>query len=217
MAINPLNDEEVPVCIANYILSSDGTGAIMGVPAHDERDKEFARLFNLDIKPVVIPENDNENNNDKLFTEKGILVNSYEFTGLASKDAIERIIQKLQMLNVENEETNYRLRDWGISRQPYWGAPIPIIYCNDCVTVPVAERDLPVILLERFEFTDKSDILKNIPEFYNVTCPCYGMVQPSEKPILLTPSFSPLGIPLVLPVPTKQTKYYIIELTIALR
>ncbi|CAI1214889.1 Leucine--tRNA ligase [Serratia plymuthica] len=173
MAINPLTGEEIPVWIANYILSSYGTGAIMGVPAHDERDNEFARLFNLTIRPVVIPES-NEINNDELFTDKGILVNSHEYDGLTSEDAIERIIKKLQELNAGNEETNYRLRDWGISRQRYWGAPIPIIYCNECGTVPVPEKDLPVILPEQFEFTDKSDVLKNIPEFYNVTCPCCG-------------------------------------------
>ncbi|MFU2316924.1 leucine--tRNA ligase [Rahnella sp. PCH160] len=171
-AINPLNGEEVPIWIANYILSTYGAGAIMGVPSHDERDSEFARRFNLDIKPVVIPDSDISNTN--LFTGKGTLVNSGEFNGLESDDAIQKIIQKLQALKAGVEETNYRLRDWGISRQRYWGAPIPIIYCDDCGTVPVPEKDLPVVLPEQFEFTDKSNVLKNIPEFYHVTCPCCG-------------------------------------------
>lgn len=170
-AINPLTGEDIPVWIANYILSSYGTGAIMGVPAHDERDNDFAHLFKLGIKPVIISES-NEINSSELFTGKGFLINSYEYNGLTSEEATTRITKKLQELNSGNEETNYRLRDWGISRQRYWGAPIPIIYCNKCGTVPVPEKDLPVILPEHFEFSDKSDVLKNIPEFYNVICPC---------------------------------------------
>ncbi|WP_431712641.1 leucine--tRNA ligase [Serratia marcescens] len=173
IAINPLTGEDIPVWIANYILSTYGTGAIMGVPAHDERDNDFAHLFKLDIKPVIISEG-NEVNSSELFTEKGVLINSNEYNGLTSEQAIARITKKLQELNSGIEETNYRLRDWGISRQRYWGAPIPIIYCNKCGTVPVPEKDLPVILPEHFEFSDKSDVLKNIPEFYNVICPCCG-------------------------------------------
>ncbi|MDE9456971.1 leucine--tRNA ligase [Xenorhabdus bovienii] len=174
IAINPLNGEEVPIWIVNYILSSYGTGAIMGVPAHDERDHEFAGLYDLPVKHVIKPVDKESANIEGLFTGKGILINSGEFNGLVSDDAIEGVTQKLREIKAGTFETKYRLRDWGVSRQRYWGAPIPIIYCDDCGTVPVPENDLPVVLPKEFEFTDKSNVLKNIPEFYNVKCPSCG-------------------------------------------
>lgn len=174
VALHPLNGEEIPIWIANYILSDYGTGAIMGVPAHDERDNEFAKLFNFDIKSVVIPENHDALTPNDIFCNEGILINSNEFDSLTSKEAKYKIIEKLESLGFGSTKVNYRLRDWGVSRQRYWGAPIPIIYCNTCGTVPVPETDLPVKLPEDFNFTDKTNVLKNIPEFYNVQCPCCG-------------------------------------------
>lgn len=173
-AINPLNEEEIPIWVANYILSDYGTGAIMGVPAHDERDHEFANLYNLPIKQVIKSIDEENTNIEDLFTGKGVLINSGPFNGLSSEEAINKIIQQLNKKGAATLETKYRLRDWGVSRQRYWGAPIPIIYCADCGTVPVPEHDLPVVLPEQFEFTDKSNVLKNIPEFYHVNCPSCG-------------------------------------------
>lgn len=174
VAIHPLSGEEIPIWLANYILSDYGTGAIMGVPAHDERDNEFAKLFNLEIKPVIIPENNDAPLVNELFCDTGILVNSNEFDSYTSKEAKSKIIKKLEALGCGSAKVNYRLRDWGVSRQRYWGAPIPIIYCETCGTLPVPETDLPVKLPEDFNFTDKTNVLKNIPEFYNVECPSCG-------------------------------------------
>ncbi|MBA4823460.1 leucine--tRNA ligase [Pantoea ananatis] len=174
VALHPLNGKEIPIWIANYILADYGTGAIMGVPAHDERDNEFAKLFNFDIKSVIIPENHDALTPNDIFCNEGILINSNEFDSLTSKEAKYKIIEKLESLGFGSTKVNYRLRDWGVSRQRYWGAPIPIIYCNTCGTVPVPETDLPVKLPEDFNFTDKTNVLKNIPEFYNVQCPCCG-------------------------------------------
>lgn len=170
--VHPLTGELIPIWIASYILANHGTGAIMAVPAHDERDYEFSKKYNLPIKQVITSiDNGSENSNVFPFCEKGILINSSRFDNLTSDVANEAIIDALRAKEAGNKEINYRLRDWGISRQRYWGAPIPIIYCVDCGTVPVPEADLPVVLPEYIDFTDQTNILKSIPEFYNVKCP----------------------------------------------
>ncbi|QTL40388.1 leucine--tRNA ligase [Xenorhabdus budapestensis] len=176
-AINPINNESVPVWIANYVLSSYGTGAIMGVPAHDERDYEFAARYDLPVKQVVSPNKpqqliDQPANN--VYSDYGTLLNSEFLNGLESKEAGKVIIERLVAMNAGSSKIQYRLRDWGISRQRYWGAPIPIIYCEECGIVPVPEKDLPVVLPENFDFSEKTNVLKNLPDFYNVDCPCCG-------------------------------------------
>ena len=168
-AIHPLTGEKVPVYISDYVLESYGTGAVMAVPAHDERDYEFAKKFNLEIKMVI-------NSKDKEvtlpFTESGILVNSGEFNGLSSSDAKKAIVKKLESIGMGEMTTTYRLRDWLISRQRYWGAPIPVVYCDKCGIVPVPESELPVKLPYNVDFkpTGKSP-LYYCDEFVNTTCP----------------------------------------------
>jgi len=173
-AINPMTGEKVPIWIANYILWGYGTGAIMAVPAHDERDFEFAKKYNIPIKPVIKPENGDWNFEEKPFTEEGILINSNGFDGLSSSKAKEEIIKYLEEKNVGKKTINYRLRDWNISRQRYWGTPIPIIYCDDCGIVPVPEEELPVLLPENVEFTGMGNPLEKVEEFVNTTCPKCG-------------------------------------------
>ena len=173
-AIHPITKEEIPIYIANYILWGYGTGAIMAVPAHDERDFEFAKKYNIPIKPVIKPENGDWNFEEKPFTEEGILINSNGFDGLSSSKAKEEIIKYLEEKNVGKKTINYRLRDWNISRQRYWGTPIPIIYCDDCGIVPVPEEELPVLLPENVEFTGMGNPLEKVEEFVNTTCPKCG-------------------------------------------
>ncbi|AGC67645.1 leucine--tRNA ligase LeuS [Thermoclostridium stercorarium subsp. stercorarium DSM 8532] len=172
-AINPVNDEKVPIWIADYVLAGYGTGCVMAVPAHDERDYEFAKKFNLPIKRVI---RSKDGSPDELpFTEDGILVDSGEFSGMTSEQARIEIVKKLQKENMAEFKVNYRLRDWLVSRQRYWGAPIPIIYCDDCGIVPVPEEDLPVELPYNVEFTpDGESPLAKCEEFMNTTCPKCG-------------------------------------------
>lgn len=182
MAIHPITGERIPVWVANFVLMSYGSGAVMSVPAHDQRDWEFANSYGLDIKAVIAPNSQsNVDISEAAFTEKGILINSGEFTGKSSQDAFELIADKLHSLNKGHKTVNYRLRDWGVSRQRYWGCPIPIIHCDDCGAVAVPEQDLPVKLPEDvvFDATGGSPI-KQMPEFYETPCPSCGKAATRE-------------------------------------
>ncbi|CEP67029.1 Leucine-tRNA ligase [Moorella glycerini] len=180
-AINPVNDERVPIWIANYVLMEYGTGAVMGVPAHDQRDFEFARKYNLPVKVVIQPQGQELDGATMTaaYVEDGIMVNSGPFNGLPNREGIGKVTAYLESIGKGKARVNYRLRDWLISRQRYWGAPIPMIYCNHCGLVPVPEEDLPVILPEGVEFKPTGESpLKNCPEFVNTTCPqCGGPAQ----------------------------------------
>ena len=171
--INPVNDTKIPVWIADYVLVDYGTGAVMAVPAHDTRDYEFATKYNLPIKQVI---KSKENENVELpFTEYGILFNSGKYDGLSSNEAKEKIVEDLAKKDVARKTVNYRLKDWLVSRQRYWGAPIPIIYCDNCGVVSVPEKDLPVLLPHNVEFKpDGESPLKKCEEFINCTCPKCG-------------------------------------------
>jgi leucyl-tRNA synthetase len=172
-AINPANGDKVPIWIADYVLAGYGTGCVMAVPAHDERDYEFATKFNLPIKRVIKGE---EGVDDTLpFVEDGILVDSAEFSGMGSAQARLEIVGKLSKQGKGELKVNYRLRDWLVSRQRYWGAPIPIIHCEECGIVPVPEKDLPVELPYNVEFTpDGESPLAKCEEYINTTCPKCG-------------------------------------------
>ena len=159
--INPVNGKKIPVWIANYVLADYGTGAIMAVPAHDDRDRDFAEKFNLDIIPVI--DEDNK------------MINSEEFDGMDASEAFEKIVEKLAKDNRGKKTTNYRLRDWLLSRQRYWGCPIPVVYCDDCGIVPVDKKDLPVLLPTDVEFTGKGESpLTTSKEFATTSCPHCG-------------------------------------------
>nr|VFK40820.1 MAG: leucyl-tRNA synthetase [Candidatus Kentron sp. SD]VFK46669.1 MAG: leucyl-tRNA synthetase [Candidatus Kentron sp. SD] len=174
-AIHPITGHKVPVWVANFVLQGYGTGAIMSVPAHDQRDYDFARKYSLPIVPVVFPADGQEwDFGQSAFVEKGILRNSGEFSGLDFKDAFDRIAEWLEDHGKGERKTNFRLRDWGISRQRYWGAPIPVINCPDCGVVPVPDDDLPVLLPENVELGDGTSPLKSDPAFYEVDCPVCG-------------------------------------------
>lgn len=172
-AINPINGREVPVLVADYVIASYGTGAVMGVAAHDERDFVFAQKLGLPIERVIKSANGED---DALpFCEYGVLCNSGEFDGMTSKDAKIAILKKLEGMGKGGLKTNYRLRDWLVSRQRYWGAPIPIIHCEHCGDVPVPEKDLPVKLPHNVNFTpDGESPLKRCDEFINTVCPVCG-------------------------------------------
>ena len=175
--INPLNGEEIPIWLANYVLMGYGTGAVMAVPAHDQRDFEFAKKYQLPIRIVIQPEGTeiSSDNMQSAFEAKGIMVNSGKYNGLPSAKALEMIIQYLREKGCGNNEVNYRLRDWLISRQRYWGAPIPIIYCPECGIVPVPEKELPVLLAEVVDFKPTGmSPLAGSEEFVNTVCPICG-------------------------------------------
>lgn len=168
-AINPVNGKEVPVWVGDYVLATYGTGAVMAVPAHDDRDFAFATKYNLPIVKVI------DGGKELPFTEYGTLVNSEEFNGLKSQEAKEAIVKKLESISCGSGKTNYRLRDWLVSRQRYWGAPIPIVYCDKCGTVAVPEDKLPVELPYNVEFApDGKSPLTKCDEFINTTCPVCG-------------------------------------------
>ncbi|MCK4587934.1 MAG: class I tRNA ligase family protein, partial [Gammaproteobacteria bacterium] len=174
-AIHPISGEEVPVYSANFVLMGYGEGAVMAVPAHDQRDFEFAQKYGLPIKQVIAPAGDEEIDLAKCaFTEKGVLVDSVDFTGLTSADAFNAIAEHLEKIDKGNKQTNYRLRDWGVSRQRYWGTPIPIINCESCGGVPVPEDQLPVVLPEDVDFEGVGSPIKKMPEFYETVCPKCG-------------------------------------------
>ncbi|UZQ83309.1 leucine--tRNA ligase [Thermoanaerobacter sp. RKWS2] len=172
-AIHPLTGEKLPIWIADYVLATYGTGCVMAVPAHDERDYEFATKYNLPIKRVIKGIGDVE---DSLpFVEYGVLIDSGEFTGIKSEEARIKIVEKLKQEGRAEFKVNYRLRDWLVSRQRYWGAPIPVIHCERCGIVPVPEEDLPVLLPYDVEFAPTGESpLKKHEGFMNVTCPKCG-------------------------------------------
>ncbi len=178
-AINKLNGEKVPIWIADYVLLSYGTGAVMGVPAHDQRDFEFAQDFGLPIKVVISPPGWSGRDLKEAYVETGNMVNSAQFNGMPSERGKEAISDFMEAKGYGRRTTSYRLRDWLISRQRYWGAPIPIIYCSKCGTVPVPEKDLPVLLPEDAEFKPTGESpLKYCESFVNTTCPkCGGHAQ----------------------------------------
>jgi leucyl-tRNA synthetase len=188
-AVNPFNGEQIPVWVANYVLIEYGAGAVMAVPAHDERDYEFAQKYSLPVRRVIerisheqesIPHNeaaglDQSTAMPHAFTDYGILVNSAEWGGKLSQDALREMAAVAEAKGFGGGAVTYRLRDWGISRQRFWGAPIPIIYCDGCGIVPVPEKDLPVVLPERAEFTGAGNSpLANVAEFVQTTCPKCG-------------------------------------------
>ena len=179
-AINPFNGEKVPVWVANYILMDYGTGAIMSVPAHDERDYEFARKYKLEIRLVILPVADDpeETMTEPVlpFTaETGMLINSGQYSGLSCEDAIQKMSAYAEQKGFGKATVTYRLKDWGISRQRYWGTPIPMLYCEKDGTVPVPEKDLPVILPENVDITlTGGSPLERVPEFVKTMCPKCG-------------------------------------------
>jgi len=172
-AIHPLTGEDIPVWVANFVLMSYGTGAVMAVPGHDERDHEFALKYDLPIKRVIRGDGDIQ---AKAETEYGVLVNSDDYDGLNFEQTFERMQQYFEAKGTGRLQINYRLRDWGVSRQRYWGCPIPIIYCDQCGAQPVAESDLPVVLPEDVVFDETGGSpIKKMPEFYETQCPkCHG-------------------------------------------
>ncbi len=191
-ARNPFNGEEVPVWIANFVLMEYGTGAVMAVPAHDQRDFEFCQAYGLPLRTVIVPlssggspgsspgETSGETGGpqalaEEAFVDYGRLVNSGPYTGLTSEQAIERMISDAEAQGFGKRSVQYRLKDWGISRQRYWGTPIPIIYCPGCGIVPVPEKDLPVVLPPNVRLTGEGQSpLASVPEFVNTTCPRCG-------------------------------------------
>lgn len=174
-AINPINQQPIPIWITNYVLMEYGTGAVMAVPAHDERDHEFACKYQLTIPPVIQPEDGVEWDYSKgAYIGPGNTIHSGEYDGLDKHTAIQRITETLVQNQQGQSKIHYRLRDWGVSRQRYWGAPIPMIHCEQCGVVPVPEEDLPVVLPQDVVLNDPGSPLKDIPEFYQVDCPDCG-------------------------------------------
>ena len=175
-ARHPITGEEVPVFAANFVLADYGSGAVMSVPAHDQRDYEFAKKYGLAIKQVIAPANDEACDLEKqAFTEKGVLINSAQFDGKTSLDAVDAIAEFLSSQGKGEKQVNFRLRDWGVSRQRYWGTPIPIVNCDSCGAVAVPEDQLPVVLPEDAVFGDDvGSPIKKMPAFYETTCPTCG-------------------------------------------
>src|SRR6516165_401713 len=174
-AVNPFSRERIPIWVGNFVLMEYGTGAIMAVPAHDERDFEFATKFGLAIPVVVRPRLQAQDGAPALFTEYGVSVNSGPYSGLTSEEAIERMAADAEARGFGKKETIYRLRDWGIARQRYWGTPIPVIYCARDGMVPVPDQDLPVVLPANPNLTGEGESpLATDPEFVNVKCPKCG-------------------------------------------
>ncbi len=174
-ALHPLTGREVPVMVANFVLMDYGSGAVMAVPGHDQRDWEFATKYGLPIEQVIAAaEGDEADLSKEAYTEKGKLINSGEFDGLDFEAAFDAIAAKLEGEGKGKITINYRLRDWGVSRQRYWGAPIPMISCDSCGDVPVPEDQLPVVLPEDVDFDGVGSPIKKMPEFYETTCPKCG-------------------------------------------
>lgn len=187
--INPLTGKEIPVFVANFVLMGYGTGAVMAVPAHDQRDFEFAKKYDLPVQVVIRPHPKNDVNDEayeasggltEAFTEPGLLINSGEFDGIPSDDAKVKIVEKLEAEGFGKKTITYRIRDWGISRQRYWGCPIPIIYCEKCGTVPVPEADLPVALPDDINLDGNGSSPLEDDSFSKVDCPKCGMVARRE-------------------------------------
>jgi leucyl-tRNA synthetase len=184
VAINPFTKKPIPIWVANFVLGEYGTGAVMAVPGHDQRDFEFARKYQLPITVVIQPEGSPlraaamgaMGAMTEAYEEEGVLVDSGEFTGLNSRDAVEKMTRAAEQWGIGQPSVQYRLKDWGISRQRYWGTPIPVVYCEKCGMVPVPADDLPVLLPKVAQFTGRGDSpLAQIAEFVNTTCPkCDG-------------------------------------------
>ena len=179
-AIHPITGEKVPVWVANFVLMGYGTGAVMSVPAHDERDYDFAKKYGLNIRQVVSNQAGDADVNEAAFTDAGILVHSGEFDGLDSETAKKTITVWLAEHGKGEERIQYRLRDWLLSRQRYWGAPIPVIHCDDCGAVPVPEKDLPVVLPEDLQPTGGASPLAECEAFVHVDCPKCGKAAKRE-------------------------------------
>lgn len=179
-AVNPMNGEEVPLYVADYVLMTYGTGAIMGVPAHDERDFDFARRYSLPIPVVIAPPDWDGQPLRSAYVGEGTMVNSGRFNGLSSREGWEAIAEEMEKRGIGHRDVQYRLHDWLISRQRYWGAPIPIVYCKDCGIVPVPEDQLPVLLPEDAAFLPTGESpLKYHEGFLHTTCPRCG--HPAER------------------------------------
>lgn len=182
--VNPVNGKEIPIFISDYVMMDYGTGAIMGVPAHDQRDFDFAKKFDLEIIPVIDTHDPDVdfNNMTEATPAEGTMFNSGKYNGMNNKDAIKEITKDFHQKGIGREKVNYKLRDWLISRQRYWGCPIPMIYCEDCGWVPEKEENLPVRLPIDVEFTGKGDSpLTTSADFQNTTCPCCG--KPAKREI----------------------------------
>jgi leucyl-tRNA synthetase len=181
--VNPYNGERLPIFVANYVLMDYGTGAIMSVPAHDERDYEFAKKYGLEMRVVILPRREGQPPRQgeaehpvlPFTSEDSLVINSGEYTGMPCKDAQKKMIADAERKGFGKGMVTYRLRDWGISRQRYWGTPIPMLYCEKCGIVPVPEKDLPVILPDNVEITlEGGSPLARVPEFINARCPKCG-------------------------------------------
>ncbi|HLF66168.1 MAG TPA: class I tRNA ligase family protein, partial [Gammaproteobacteria bacterium] len=180
-ALHPLTGARLPIWIANFVLMNYGSGAVMAVPAHDERDFAFAKKYQLPIQQVIAPlNNETIDINQAAYTAYGTLINSGEFDGLSSEQALKDISSKLIALKHGSWQVHFRLRDWGISRQRYWGAPIPMINCPVCGPQPVKEEDLPVILPEGLTPNEKGSVLKEHAAFLEATCPTCGAAAQRE-------------------------------------
>ncbi|HET8702146.1 MAG TPA: leucine--tRNA ligase [Nitrococcus sp.] len=174
-ALHPLTGEPVPIWVANFVLMEYGSGAVMAVPGHDQRDWDFAMAYGLPIREVINPGDDGAIDLTRAaYVEKGIVVNSGEFSGLTSQEAATAIAERLESMGRGARRIIYRLRDWGVSRQRYWGAPIPMLQCPSCGDVPVPDEDLPVVLPEDVEFEGAGSPLQRLPAFYQARCPECG-------------------------------------------
>jgi leucyl-tRNA synthetase len=175
-AIHPVSGDRVPVWVANFVLIEYGSGAVMSVPAHDTRDHAFALAYGIPIRQVIYPADGSDFSvDDEAYVEKGVLKNSGEFDGLTSVQAFDAIADKLQSMGKGEKQVNFRLRDWGVSRQRYWGTPIPIINCDSCGAVAVPADQLPVVLPEDVDFSEGiGSPIKHMPEFYETGCPACG-------------------------------------------
>ena len=179
--IHPLSGKQVPLWVANFVLMSYGTGAVMAVPAHDHRDHGFALKYGLPIEQVIRPADGSVIDvSQQAYVDYGALLNSDRFDGMSSAQAFDALADHFESLGTGRRQINYRLRDWGVSRQRYWGTPIPIIYCDDCDAVAVPEAELPVVLPEEVEFVGVGSPLKQIPEFHETTCPNCGKAATRE-------------------------------------
>ena len=171
-AIHPLTKNKIPIWIANYILAEYGTGSVMSVPGHDLRDYEFAKKYNLPIQEVI--KSNSSKNKKEIFTDDGVLHNSGDYSGMSSKEARQEILDSLKKTKLGIGKINYRLRDWGISRQRYWGCPIPVIYHDDGSIIPIPEEQLPVTLPEDIDFSCEGNPLDRHPTWKHIKCPLTG-------------------------------------------